>query len=330
MSAMKDSNCLSSRLSRVNLNLLVAFYALYQQRHLTRAAEQVNLSQPAMSHSLKKLRLQFEDELFTKTAEGMLPTPMAKQIFQLIEQGLLQLDQALASAHSFEPEKAVREFRVGIMDFMIHELVPYLVKTVNQTAPGISFNILYAKISSPEIAYKLLQEQSLDLALTQFEYQPNDKNCELLYSEELMCIADREHYGEKDELTLEEFLDAPHVALSHREDEPILVNKRLESLGMNRKVIVKTPYVTTLPSLLSGTNMVTVINQYAADLIIPGTRLKTYHPPIAFSNLQICQIWEERKEHDPGIRWLRGVIQQCMQTRIAPQNPSTSQTGKTQ
>jgi len=309
---MNDPYCLSRRLSRMNLNLLVAFHALYQHRHLTRAAEQVNLSQPAMSHALKKLRLQFEDELFVKTAEGMMPTPLAKQVVHLIEKGLLQLDQALASAHSFEPEKAVREFRIGIMDFMIHELVPHLVKTINQMAPGISFNILYAKISSPEIAYKLLQEKELDLAITQFEYLPQTEYCEHLYTDSLVCIADRNHYGEKDALSLDEFLSPPHVALSHREDEPILVNKRLESLGLTRKVIVKTPYVTTLPTMLCGTNMVTVINQYAADYISPGTTLKKYQLPIDFSGLEICQIWEARKDHDPGIRWLRELIQKNM------------------
>lgn len=307
---MKDSLHLSRRLSRINLNLLVVFHALYQHRHLTKAAEQINLSQPAMSHALKKLRQQFDDELFTKTAQGMLPTPLAKQIFQLVEQGLFQLDQAFASAHSFEPEKAVREFRVGIMDFMIHELVPHLVRAVNQSAPGISFNILYAKISGPEMAYQLLQEQALDLAITQFEYIPQHDYCEHLYTDQLVCIADRHYYGEKDRLTLDEFLTPPHVALSHREDEPILVNKKLTSLGLTRKVIVKTPYVTTLPTLLCGTNMVTVINQYAADFISPNTSLKSYLPPIEFCDLNICQIWEARKDHDPGIRWLRALIRE--------------------
>ena len=316
---MKECYPLSQRLSRINLNLLVAFHALYQQRHLTRAAEQVNLSQPAMSHALKKLRFQFEDELFVKTAEGMQPTPMADRVFQLIEQGLLQLDQALASAHSFEPEKAVREFRVGIMDFMIHELVPQLVKTVNQTAPGISFNILYAKISNPDMAYKLLQEQELDLALTQFEYLPCSEFCEHLYTDNLVCVADKDYYGDKPALTLEEFLHPPHVALSHREDEPILVNKRLAELGLTRKVIVKTPYVTTLPTLLCGTNMVTVINQYAADFICPGSNLQAYQLPVDFCTLKICQIWEERKDHDPGIRWLREVIQQSIRQNLAEQ-----------
>lgn len=310
---MKDNHPLSHRLSRINLNLMVAFHALYQQRHLTRAAEQINLSQPAMSHALKKLRTQFDDELFVKTAEGMLPTPLADRIFQLVEQGLLQLDQALASAHSFEPEKAVREFRVGIMDFMIHDLVPHLVRTVNQKAPGISFNIMYAKISTPEMAYKLLQEQELDLALTQFEYLPKADCCEHLYTDQLVCVADQHYYGDKDYLSQDEFLHPPHVALSHREDEPILVNKRLSELGLTRKVIVKTPYVATLPSLLCGTNMVTVINQYAAEFICPGTSLKAYQLPIDFGSLKICQIWEERKNHDPGIRWLREIIQQSVQ-----------------
>lgn len=313
---MTDSHNLSQRLSRVNLNLLVAFHALYQQKHLTRAANRVSLSQPAMSHALKKLRSQFDDELFIKTSEGMQPTPLANRLFQRIETGLLQLDEAIASSHSFNPEKEVREFRIGITDFMISELVPYLVRAVNEQAPGISFNILYTKISSPEIAYKLLQEQELDLAITQFEYLPqNNASYEQLYEDQLMCVADESVYGDKESLTLEEFLSPPHVALSHREDEPILVNRKLISLGMTRKIVVKTPYIATLPAILSGTNMVTVITEYGARLICPDSPLKAYQLPIEFDPLYVCQIWEGRKADDPGIHWLRNVVRHCLQEK---------------
>lgn len=312
---MIDTHNLSQRLSRVNLNLLVAFHALYRERHLTRAASRISLSQPAMSHALKKLRTQFDDELFVKTSEGMLPTPLANRLYLRIETGLLQLDEALASSHSFSPEKEVREFRVGIMDFMINELAPYLVSAVKEQAPGISFNILYAKISSPEMAYKLLQEQELDLAITQFEYLPQRDCFELLYEDQLVCVADESVYGDQPALSEAEFLAPPHVALSHREDEPILVNKRLTALGLTRKVVMKTPYITTLPAILSGTNMVTVINQYAADLICPHSSLRAYQAPIAFEPLYVCQIWEHRKDDDPGIYWLRTLVRNSLQEK---------------
>lgn len=313
---MNDSHNLSQRLSRVNLNLLVAFHALYQERHLTRAANRISLSQPAMSHALKKLRSQFDDELFIKTSEGMQPTPLANRLFQRIETGLLQLDEAIVSSHSFIPEKEVREFRIGITDFMINELVPYLVRAVNEQAPGISFNILYTKISSPEMAYKLLQEQELDLAITQFEYLPQHTACfELLYEDKLVCVGDESVYGDRDALSLEEFLAPSHVALSHREDEPILVNRKLISLGMKRKVVVKTPYIATLPAILSGTNMITVITEYGARLICPESPLKAYQMPIDFDPLYVCQIWEGRKSDDPGIHWLRTVVRHCLQER---------------
>lgn len=312
---MPDTQNLSQRLSRVNLNLLVAFHALYQERHLTRAAARISLSQPAMSHALKKLRGQFDDELFIKTSEGMQPSPLASRLYLRIETGLLQLDEAIASSHSFHPEKEVREFRIGVMDFMINELAPYLVNAVKEQAPGISFNILYAKISNPEMAYRLLQEQELDLAITQFEYLPQGSCFERLYEDKLVCVGDESVYGDKPALSKAEFLSPPHVALSHREDEPILVNKKLATLGLTRKVVVKTPYIATLPFILAGTNMITVINQYAADLICPSSTLRTYQVPIDFEPLHVCQIWEARKNDDPGIHWLRTVIRNCMQEK---------------
>lgn len=307
---MTDKHHLSQRLSRVNLNLLVAFHALYQEQHLTRAADRISLSQPAMSHALKKLRTQFDDELFIKTSAGMQPTPLAQRLQQRIERGLLQLDEALISSHSFNPQREQREFRISIMDFMIDALVPALVEQVSAEAPGISFNIQYAKIAAPETAYSLLQQQQLDLAITQFDYLPQNEHFDSLYQDHLVCVADETIYGDKDALTLEEFLNPAHVALSHREDEPILVNRRLKALGLSRKVVVKTPYFTTLPSILCGTNMITVINRYAADLICPDSSLRCYQSPVRFDPLHVCQIWQPRKADDPGVHWLRSVVRQ--------------------
>ena len=130
-----------------------------------------------------------------------------------------------------------------------------------------------------------------------------------------MCVGDEGVYGDREALSIDEFLAPPHVALSHREDEPILVNRKLTSLGMTRKVVVKTPYIATLPAILSGTNMITVITECGARLICPESTLKAYQMPIDFDPLYVCQIWEARKADDPGIHWLRTVVRNCLQER---------------
>ena len=304
---------LISKLNRTNLNLMLVFYTLYRERHLTKAAETLCLSQPAVSHSLKKLRVIFNDELFLKTAEGMEPTPTANQIDAAIEKGLLFFEQAISINSDFDQATSNREFRIGLADDMNQTVQPYLIGHALKHAPNVSFNLLPTKLARIEESDDVLRTKDLDIAIAQLEYLPQGQNHEFLFEDRIGCIADAKHYGSGDCISMEALIGNPHILLAHREDMPSLVTKKLAALGLTRKIVAKTPHVMPLARILPGTNLITGIYESAAKLICPGTSLKFYTLPFEINPFIVCLLWDARKDKDPGIRWLRQLLRASLQ-----------------
>src|SRR5690606_22982031 len=125
----------------IDLNLLVAFDALMNERNVTRAATQVGVSQPAMSAALSRLRKCFSDPLFLRSAEGLLPTPRARDLAEPIAQALRQIESTLVKKPEFLPEKATLTLTLGLSDYPAFVLLPSLLQALETTAPGVSLNV---------------------------------------------------------------------------------------------------------------------------------------------------------------------------------------------
>ncbi|WP_417228024.1 LysR family transcriptional regulator [Amphritea sp.] len=307
-----DEN-LITKLNRTNLNLMLIFYTLYRNRHLTKTASALCLSQPAVSHSLKKLRLLFDDELFIKTAEGMEPTPTANQIDAAIEKGLFCFDQALSMNSEFNQGSSNREFKIGLADYMNQTVQPYLISHALKHAPNVSFNIVPVKMARIEQSDEILRTNDLDIAIALLEYPPQGKNHEFLFEDRIGCIADSSIYGTGDCISIDDLIGNPHIVMAHREDMPSLINIKLEELSLTRKVIAKSPQIMPLTRILPGTNLITCITETAAKVVCPGTPLKFYSLPFEVNPFKVCLLWDIRKDKDPGIGWLRKLLKDAMQ-----------------
>jgi DNA-binding transcriptional LysR family regulator len=303
---------LTSRLNKINLNLLLIFHMLYRKRSLTLTAESLCLSQPAVSHSLKKLRLLMNDPLFTKTLDGMQPTPLARQMEATVAKGLFYLDQAVHSNSEFSPATSKREFRVSLVDYVSQQLQPKLIQHCLEHAPDLCFNMLSTRIASAEGAQQVLQEHGIDLAVVQLETLPLTSHHEYLFDDEIGCVGDTSFHGEASTITLEAFLDSPQIALSHREDSPLLINERLRKLGLERKIVAKTPYINSLQEILVSTKLLCVVTESAARVICRNNTLKFYSLPLDVPAFKMCLCWDERKDHDAGIQWLRQLIRELI------------------
>jgi len=299
---------LASKLNKVNLNLLLVFHMLFRKRSLTLTAETLCLSQPAVSHSLKKLRLLMGDPLFTKTLDGMQPTPLARQMDAAVAKGLFYFDQAIHKNSEFLPATSKREFRVSMMDYVSQQLLPKLIQHCLHYAPDLCFNMLSTRIASAEDAQQVLQEHDIDLAMVQLETLPLTSHHEYLFDDVIGCVGDASLHGESSHITLDAFLSTPQVAWSHREDSPLLINEKLQKLGLKRKIVAKTPYINPLQEILVSTNLICVVTQSAADVICRNNSLKFYSLPLDIPAFKVCLFWDERKDHDSGILWLRKLI----------------------
>jgi len=309
------NNLLISKLNKINLSLMLVFYTLYRERHLTQTANKLCLSQPAVSHSLKKLRHIFNDELFIKTADGMLPTPASHQIDSAIEKGLFYFEQALTMNRDFDQGSSTREFKIGLTDFMNQQIQPYLIRHALKHTPHICFNFLPAKIARIEESESVIRAMDLDIAIAQLKHLPQDSCFELLYEDPIGCIADLNLFGTRDEISMEVFLATPHVVLSHREDLPSIITQKLKHLGVTRTAIAKTSHVTPVTKVLPNARLLSPCSESMAAIICPGTSLKFYRLPFEVSPFKVGLLWDIRKDKDSGIRWLRRLIGDAMEPK---------------
>lgn len=204
-------------LSAVDLNLLVAFEALYDTRNVTLAGQRINRAQPSVSSALGRLRLLFQDELFLRTADGMQPTPKAAALMPAVSAALDQIRQALTQGAGFDPQAAAgRRFTVAASDYADVVIVPHIVAALRRDAPGIDLRI--ARLDRAAL-YEQLDNGSVDLAIGGHLAPPKRMLRERLYQEHFVCIADRQHpalRGRK--LDLARYVALPHALFTPSDD----------------------------------------------------------------------------------------------------------------
>lgn len=298
-----------ARLRGINLNLLLVFDTLYRQRSLTLAASAMCLTQPAVSHSLKKLRELLDDPLLVKGPEGMVPTPLAHQMHAAIDQGLFHLDQALTQRESFIPERSRREFRIGICDDAVSAaLQPGVLAHALRHARQVCFHWLPVRISREEQVQAVIEAENLDAVVVQFDSMPLQLPHDHLFDDPIGCVGDRRWHGEDDCLSLETLVTTPQVALSHREQSPLLINDTLRRQGLMRGIIAKTPLTAPLASMLPGTELLAVVTASAARLLRQAPELRFYRLPLEVAPFRVCLATDQRCRQDAGVDWLRRLL----------------------
>ncbi|MEM8592078.1 MAG: LysR family transcriptional regulator, partial [Pseudomonadota bacterium] len=194
-----------------DLNLLVVFDAMMSERNVTKAGERMGLAQPSMSNALARLRTLFDDELFVRTPDGMVPTPLAIDASEHVRTAIRAAEEALSLGGDFEPETA--EGRVVILthDLIEMTLIPDLVRALEVNAPGIS---LHTRPLLRKDFFQELDTGIADLAIGAASNLPERFHYSALFSEPFSCIARRDHPTLSGELTLEKFLACKHALFS--------------------------------------------------------------------------------------------------------------------
>ena len=290
-----------ANLRNVDLNLLKVFVALMRERHVTRAGQQLGLSQPGVSYSLKRLRELFNDPLFIKSKQGLEPTTQAQQLIAPIKAALAQLDLTINGEHFFEPKKTQRVFKLAMPDYLSLLLLPALRKQLAVAAPQSSLEI---KSISPQKIQAALAQQEIDLAICVVDKLPTHNYFAELYTEEIVIAADRNHAHLNNQLTKQNFLRLPHLLVDFRQDAPVAIQKELLRLGEGRFVAMTTPYVVTALHLLKDTEMLAalpkrLVEEFGSQLDVVG-----YQPPIKVAKFPVIAQWHQRSDADAGLQWL--------------------------
>ncbi|MFY3310068.1 LysR family transcriptional regulator [Achromobacter ruhlandii] len=294
----------TNNLRAIDLNLLVVLDALLHERHLTRAAARLPMSQPAMSHALARLRLLLGDPLFHRTRGGLRPTPHALALEAPLREVLAQVRRLLAGA-VFEPGASRRVFRLAMSDYGASVALPPLMRCLRRDAPGIDLEISYASRSGMIAG---VADGQLDLALAVFGETPADIRRAVLFHEGFVCAADA---GQGVPATLDGYLARPHVLVAASQDQRAAeVDAALARLGHARRVALRLPHWTAAPAALAGTDLVLTVARRTLVPTPPGVAVAPVPFPIA--PLAFEMIWHERADGDAGLGWLRGLLSQVL------------------
>jgi DNA-binding transcriptional LysR family regulator len=283
----------------LDLNLLRVFDAVYRQNSVSRAAETLGLSQPAVSQALTRLRLLLKDALFSRAAGGVRPTAAAETLAHSVQQAMLLLEAGLQAAASFDPKAARRTFRIHMSDIGEAEFLPGLMRRVRAQAPDVRLETQQLEYAEIEEA---LDSGKIDVA---FGYLPGVEKTEQqrLFMERYVVLARADHPLLTARPSQAVLARLDYVVVRHHTETA----KVLDRLCLSAKVRLSIPHFMVIPAIVGATDLAVVLPLRIARKFAAGGRCRIARPRWAIGEIPIALHWSRRAQGDPGIRWLRAL-----------------------
>lgn len=301
----------SINLAAIDLNLLVAFEALLEQHSVTKAAEQLQIGQPAMSAALSRLRILFEDELFVRLGRQMQPTLKAQAIAPGILAALQQIRQAITASQTFEPTSSDRTFAIASSDYSSFVLVPPLLEFSRQTAPSINLRMIGFEKDS---IGSLLEQGEIDVALGVFPDPPRQTQWEPIFEERFVGIARQGHPAlQQGTMSLETFAQLSHALTTLRRDTVGAIDKALNEQNLERRIAFTTPHMMVLPFAIASSDLVAALPRRIALSLATVCNLTIFELPVKTKPWMVSILWSTLSDQDEANRWLRDVIKAVSQ-----------------
>jgi DNA-binding transcriptional LysR family regulator len=296
--------------SALDLNLLIALGALLEERNLTRAGEKINLSQPAMSGALARLRKYYGDELLTRTGRGYTLTPLAEQLGPAVQEALRQVGRTLQVTPEFEASSSDRTFSIALSDYTVAVLIEPLMRRVHELAPGVGLQLSPIPADMTETDRGLRQHDLL-IAPKPREYQFPGQS-EPIFTDRFVCIADPANPKLRNgQLSLKDLAALPHARATFGQDGFNPAERRLAELQVRHTVQVTTVGWLPLPFVVAGTDLVAMLPERLARRVAGPAGVSVVEPPFGQVELVEEAWWHPLRGHDPALLWLRGVLHQA-------------------
>ena len=296
------------KLRRYDLNLLPVLETLLRRRSVTRAGEEVGLSQSATSHALMRLREQFGDELLRFSGRRVQLTPRAEALAAPLRGALERLEQLLES-EQFDPATSNRSFTILTADYMGALVLPKLLKRLDKEAPGITFQVTWGRGKVSEA----LHSNQIDLALTPHEHAMDpDIRSEPVFWDDMVVVAaaDNDEIGES--LDFATFQRLPHVVFRHDIESPAPSFADLQAIrhGVEYRQTMTVPNFQLLPLIAAESRCVALTHRSLAERMLKMVNIRIFVPPFPTEKVEVCSLWSKTVDLDPGHRWLRQVVKE--------------------
>jgi DNA-binding transcriptional LysR family regulator len=297
-------------LQSIDLNLLVAFESLMEERNVTRAAKRIGLSQPAMSNALARLRRTFNDPLLVRAADAMMPTSAAQALIIPVRAALAQLRAALEQKPAFAPAASTRAFQLLTNDYAEIMLIAPLIKTLREAAKAISLKVhRSANVFQPPTPNSLADSSSIASGFFPDTLSLDASlHSQLLWEEKNVCIASASHPSIKGKLSLRQYAAASHVAVFYKSEGPGVIDTLLAQKGLSRNIAAQVPHFSTVPFLVACSDLIATLPERFALEFSKRLKLQTLPAPIIIPPFRLTMLWHDRAHHDHAHEWMRGLI----------------------
>jgi DNA-binding transcriptional LysR family regulator len=297
-------------LQSIDLNLLLVFEALMDERNVTRAAKRIGLSQPAMSNALTRLRRTFNDQLLVKSPAGMVPTPTAQTLIEPVHAALAQLRLAFETDSTFKPSASNRTFHILANDYVEITLLMRLLRTLRTRAKGIKLRFHRPRnLFEPPSATELTESFDLAISLSPSALALDSSvRSELLWEEGNVCIASNSHPVIRNKLSLKQYAEAEHLAVFYKQQGQGVVDTLLAQKGYARRAVLQVPHFITVLFAVSETDLIATVPESLAKKFSKQLKLQVLPLPITIPPFRLMLLWHERFHNDPAHQWMRNLM----------------------
>ena len=291
-------------MNHIDTRLLMVFDAIRRSGSVSAAAELLGLGQPAVSVALAKLRHRFGDPLFVRTSRGMAPTPVAEELSASVRDVLAALDAVLGHHNVFDPQHADRRFRICMTDISQLVLLPRLWERLRVVAPGIRIEVHPLSGDTG----RMLESGEADLAMGFMPQLEAGFYQQLLFRQSFVCVLGANHPRIADGLSLEQFETEDHAIVTSSGAGPLIVDREIARRLIRRRIALEIPNFLGAAFVAENTDLLVIIPQRLGDLLATHGSFRILPVPFPLPDYPVKQHWHERYHHDPGNRWLRGLI----------------------
>lgn len=286
-----------------DLNLLVAFDALMAERHVTRAARRIGLTQSAMSSALARLREQLGDDLFTRAPDGVRPTRRALELADPVADILTRAGMVLGPSPPFEPLLARRRFTIAVTDQASHILMPRVVAACTAQAPGVDLRLISGW--SLDMVQRL-DQAGLDLGVGVILRPPGRIRSEIAFRDVFACAV--RHDRVPHEWTPATYAGLPHMLVAGEGEDRGFVDHALSKLGLARRVTVTVPHFLSAPAIAAESGLCLTLARRVLAPVSDALGLALLDPPVALPAIEVRAYWHKRDDADPAHTWIREVV----------------------
>ncbi|MGF1521449.1 MAG: LysR family transcriptional regulator [Leptolyngbyaceae cyanobacterium] len=298
-----------TNLRTLDLNLLLALDVLIEEANVTKAAEKLNMSQSAMSYSLKRLRSLLDDPILIRTSRAMEVTPYAREISITIRQVLTDIQNTLLEKVPFDPSTAQGEFRIATSDYVEASFGGELLRKLTDQAPGLRIRVGSVNRG---IVLEALDNGSIDLFIGVDLPRKSWHMMKELYHEDFVCVVRQKSAA--DEISLDTYLERSHILVSLRDDFYGAVDQVLAQQQLTRNVVWSTAHFMAVPFLLENSDCAALLPRRMAQKCAQSMGLKLLPPPVDLTGFTVAMFWHQRNTNLLQHQWLRDQLIEATQS----------------